>query len=80
MHFLKYTESYAEEMPQQAPYLQQDLSKNVGHFVLMHLGEVDINAKKPHATITHCYTKKRVFSPARARQFYSLRSMISGRR
>ncbi|CAN0319415.1 unnamed protein product, partial [Phaeothamnion confervicola] len=79
-HFLKYTESYAEEMPQQAPYLQQDLSKNVGHFVLMHLGEVDINAKKPHATITHCYTKKRVFSPARARQFYSLRSMISGRR
>ena len=79
-HFLKYTESYAEEMPQQAPYLQQDLSKNVGHFVLMHLGEVDINAKKPHATITHCYPKKRVFSPARARQFYSLRSMISGRR
>jgi len=79
-HFLKYTESYAEEMPQQAPYLKQDLSKNVGHFVLMHLGEVDINAKKPHATITHCYTKKRVFSSARARQFYSLRSMISGRR
>ena len=44
-HFLKYSETYATEMAQQAPYLQQDLGKNVGTFVLMHLGETDINAK-----------------------------------
>ncbi len=79
-HYLKYSESYATEMPQQAPYIQQDFSDNVGHFVMLHLGESDINAKKPHATITHCYVKKRDFSSARAKQFYSLRNMISGRR
>ena len=79
-HFLKYTESYAEEQPQQAPYLTQDWNKSIGHQVLMHLGETDINAKKPHATMTHCYTNKRLFSAARARQYYSLRNMISGRR
>ena len=79
-HFLKYSESYAEEAPQQAPYIEQDFSKNLGHHVFLHLGESDINAKKPHATMTHCYVRKRVFSPARARQFYSLRNMISGRR
>ncbi len=79
-HFLKYSESYADEMPQQAPYLKQDLAKNVGHQVFLHLGETDINAKKPHATITHCFVKKRIFSPARAQQFFSLRNMISGRR
>lgn len=79
-HFLKYSESYAHETPQQAPYIEQDFAKNVGHNVFLHLGESDINAKKPHATITHCYVTKRVFSPARARQFYSLRNMISGRR
>ena len=79
-HFMKYSESYATELPQQAPYLKQDLSKNVGHFAFLHVGETDINAKKPHATITHCFTKKRVFSAARAQQFYSLRNMISGRR
>lgn len=79
-HFLKYSESYADEPAQQAPYMPQDLEKNVGHFALMHIGETDINAKKPHATITHCYTKKRMFSAARAQQFYSLRNMISGRR
>ena len=79
-HYLKYSESYAEEEPMQAPYVQQDYSKNLRHNVFLHLGETDINAKKPHATMTHCYVKKRVFSPARARQFYSLRNMISGRR
>ena len=79
-HYLKYSESYATEQPQQAPYVKQDFSDNVGHFVFLHLGETDINAKKPHATLTHCYVKKRDFSPARAQQFYSLRNMISGRR
>ena len=79
-HFMKYTESYASEKPQQAPYMKLDNDKNLGQFVLMHLGETDINAKKPHATMTHCYTNKRVFSSARAQQYYSLRNMISGRR
>lgn len=79
-HYLKYSESYATEMTQQAPYVKQDFSENVGHFVFLHLGETDINAKKPHATLTHCYVKKREFSSARAQQFYSLRNMISGRR
>ena len=79
-HYLKYSESYATEMPQQAPYVKQDVSDNIGHFVMLHLGESDINAKKPHATITHCYVRKRDFTSARAKQFYSLRNMISGRR
>jgi hypothetical protein len=79
-HFLKYSESYAEEMPMQAPYVKQDFSENIGHQVFLHLGETDINAKKPHATMTHCYVKKREFTAARARQYYSLRNMISGRR
>ncbi len=48
-HFLKYSESYAHETPQQAPYIEQDFAKNVGHNVFLHLGESDINAKKPHA-------------------------------
>ena len=79
-HYLKYSESYKEELPRQAPYIEQDYTQNIGHNVFLHLGESDINAKKPHATVTHCYVKKRMFSPARARQFYSLRNMISGRR
>jgi hypothetical protein len=79
-HYLKYSESYAEEMPQQAPYLKQDFSENIGHHVFLHLGESDINAKKPHATVTHCYVKKLEFAEGRAKQFYSLRNMISGRR
>ena len=79
-HYLKYSESYALETPQQAPFVEQDYSKNVGSFVFLHLGESDINAKKPHGTVTHCYTRKRDFSSARARQFYSLRNMVSGRR
>ena len=79
-HYLKYSESYATETPQQAPYMEQDFSKNVGHQVFLHLGETDINAKKPHATITHCYVTKLEFASKRARQFYSLRNMVSGRR
>lgn len=79
-HYLKYSESYATETPQQAPYIKQDYSKSIGHHVFLHLGETDINAKKPHATITHCYTNKREFSASRARQLFSLRNMVSGRR
>ena len=79
-HFLKYSESYATETPQQAPYLEQNLANNVGNHVLIHLGETDINAKKPHATYSHCYVMMKDFSPSRAKQFYSLRNMVSGRR
>ena len=79
-HFLKYSEDYETEPPEQAPYIKQDFSKSVGHQVFLHLGQVDINAKKPHATMTHCYTNKREFESAKAKQFYSLRNMISGRR
>ena len=79
-HFLKYSEEYGTEPPEQAPYVKQDYSKSVGHQVFLHLGETDINAKKPHATMTHCYTNKRELTAARAKQFFSLRNMISGRR
>lgn len=79
-HFLKYSESYTHETPQQAPYVKQNFDNNIGHHVLIHLGETDINAKKPHATYTHCYVMMREFSPGRAKQFYSLRNMVSGRR
>ncbi len=79
-HFLKYSEDYDTEPPEQAPYIKQDFSKSVGHQVFIHLGESDINAKKPHATMTHCYTNKREFTSARAKQFFSLRNMVSGRR
>ena len=79
-HFLKYSESYAHETAMQAPYLTQDFSNNVGHHVFIHVGETDINAKKPHATYSHCYVMKRLFSAGRAKQFYSLRNMVSGRR
>ncbi len=79
-HYLKYSESYADEPAQNAPYVEHDMSENVGHFVFLHLGETDINAKKPHATTTHCYVHKRDFEAAHARQFYSLRNMVSGRR
>ena len=79
-HFLKYSEDYADEPPAQAPYIQQDFTKSVGHKVFLHLGESDINAKKPHATMTHCFTNKREFTSARAKQFFSLRNMVSGRR
>ena len=79
-HFLKYSESYAEEPAMSAPFMKQDMSDNVGHYVFIHVGETDINAKKPHATYSHCYVTKRTFSPGRAKQFYSLRNMVSGRR
>jgi hypothetical protein len=79
-HFTKYSESYVKEPPTQSPYVKQDFSKSVGHQTFLHLGQVDINAKKPHATITHCHVNKKEFSTARAKQFYSLRNMVSGRR
>jgi hypothetical protein len=79
-HFLKYSEDYDKEPPAQAPYFKQDFSETLGHKVFMHLGQTDINAKKPHATMTHCFTNKKEFTAARAKQFYSLRNMISGRR
>jgi len=79
-HFLKYSESYASETPQQAPYLEQAFSNNVGHNVFLHLGEADINAQKPHATFFHCYVMLKDFSSGRAKQFYSVRNMVNGRR
>jgi hypothetical protein len=79
-HFLKYSESYAHETPQQAPYLEQDFSNNIGRNVFIHLGETDINAQKPHATFSHCYVMMKDLSAGRAKQFYSVRNMVSGRR
>jgi len=79
-HFLKYSESYATETPTQAPYLEQDFSNNVGRNVFLHLGETDINAQKPHATFSHCYVMLKDLSPGRAKQFYSVRNMVSGKR
>ena len=79
-HFLKYSESYAHEDAMQSPYMQLDYSNNVGHKVFIHLGETDINAKKPHATFSHCYVMMKDFTPGRAKQFYSVRNMVSGRR
>jgi hypothetical protein len=52
----------------------------VGHHVFLHVGETDIDAVKPHATITHCFVAKKDFTAARAKQFFSLRNMVSGRR
>jgi hypothetical protein len=79
-HFLKYSESYAEETTTQAPYMELDFSNNIGHNVFIHLGETDINAQKPHATFSHCYVMKKNLSAGRAKQFYSVRNMVSGRR
>ena len=79
-HFLKYSESFAHETVAQAPYMKLDFANNVGQRVFYHLGETDINPKKPHATFSHCYVMTRHFSPGRAKQFYSVRNMVSGRR
>jgi hypothetical protein len=79
-HFLKYSEDYDTEPPMQAPFINQDYSKSVGHQVFLHLGSTDINANKPHATTAHCYTNKKEMTAARAKQFFSLRNMVSGRR
>ena len=79
-HFLKYSEDYITEPPTQSPFVKQDFSKSVGHKVFLHMGQTDINAKKPHASITHCHVNKKEFSTARAKQFFSLRNMVSGRR
>jgi hypothetical protein len=79
-HFLKYSESYTKETPMQAPYLEQDFSNNIGRNVFIHLGESDINAQKPHATFSHCYVMMKDLTSGRAKQFYSVRNMVSGRR
>lgn len=79
-HFLKYSESYKEHPPRQAPFLKQDFSKNLENFVFLHVGETDINVQKGHATVTHCYVERTKFSPGRAKQYFSLRNMVSGRR
>ena len=70
----------AAELSPALAALLGELDPHLVDIPYLHLGENDINAKKPHATITHCFVKKRVFSEARAQQFYSLRNMISGRR
>ncbi|MBI2963920.1 MAG: DUF1329 domain-containing protein [Deltaproteobacteria bacterium] len=79
-HFLKYSESYGVEPPRQPPFMKLDYASNLGEQVFLHLGETDINVRKPHATVTHCYAKRTAFSPGRAKQFFSLRNMVSGRR
>ena len=79
-HFRKYTEDYTEEPATPAPHLKLDFSDNHGHRVFLHIGETDINAKKPHATFMHCYAVKKKYSPGRAKQAFSLRIMASGRR
>lgn len=78
--FLKYSESYGAEEAKQAPYVQNDYSKNLGENVFLHVGNNVINAQKPHATYTHCYVVRKEFTSGRAKQFYSVRNMVSGRR
>jgi hypothetical protein len=79
-HFLKYSESYATEEARQAPYMKVDYSQNAGKNVFLHVGETDINVQKPHATFFHCYVVYKDFTSGGAKQFYSLRNMVSGRR
>ena len=78
--FLKYSESYAAEEAKQAPYVQVDYSRNLGEHVFLHVGNNVINVQKPHATFTHCYVVRQEVSSGRAKQFYSVRNMVSGRR
>jgi hypothetical protein len=78
--FLKYSESYATEEAMQAPYVKVDYARNAGAHVFLHVGNTVLNVQKPHATFTHCYVVRREFSPGRAKQFYSVRNMVSGRR
>jgi hypothetical protein len=79
-HFLKYSESYAQEEPTQPPYVRVDYRRNRGRYVFLHIGQTVIDVQKPHATFTHCYPVYKEFSAGRAKQFYSLRNMLSGRR
>jgi hypothetical protein len=78
--FLKYSESYAKEEAMQAPFVKVDYERNLGENVFLHVGNNVINAQKPHATFTHCYVVRKEFTPGRAKQFYSVRNMVSGRR
>jgi hypothetical protein len=79
-HFLKYSESYATEAGLQPPYVKLDYSENVGHNLMTHIGNAAINVQKPHGTFAHCYVVHKELSPGRAKQFYSVRNMVSGRR
>ena len=79
-HFLKYSESYDEDEVMQAPFIKLDYSNNLNHNVFIHLGETDINPKKPHATFSHCYVMLKDMTAGRAKQYFSLRNMVSGRR
>jgi hypothetical protein len=78
--FLKYSESYANEPAEQAPFVQVDYSQNLGQHVFLHVGNTVINAQKPHATFIHCYVVRKALSSGLAKQFYSLRNMVSGKR
>jgi Protein of unknown function (DUF1329) len=78
--FLKYSESYAKEKAMQAPFIKVDYERNLGENVFLHVGNNVINAQKPHATYTHCYVVRKEFTSGRAKQFYSVRNMVSGRR
>jgi len=78
--FLKYSESYATEEAKQAPYVKVDYARNVGENVILHVGNNVINVQKPHGTFTHCYVVRKEVSSSRAKQFYSVRNMVSGRR
>ena len=78
--FLKYSESYGKEEGLQPPYVQVDYQRNLGENVFLHVGNNVINAQKPHATYTHCYVVRKEFSAGRAKQFYSVRNMVSGKR
>ena len=78
--FLKYSESYAAEEAKQAPYVKVDYARNVGKNVILHVGNNVINVQKPHGTFTHCYVVRKEFTAGRAKQFYSVRNMVSGRR
>ena len=78
--FLKYSESYAKEEAKQAPFVKVDYERNLGEHVFLHVGNNVINAQKPHATYTHCYVVRKELSSGRAKQFYSVRNMVSGRR
>jgi hypothetical protein len=48
--------------------------------VELHVGNTVINAQKPHATYIHCYVVRKGLSSGLAKQFYSLRNMVSGKR
>ncbi len=78
--FRKYSETFSQEQLDQPPYMALDYTKNLGKNVLIHVGETDVNVQKPHATVTHAWVMHKDFTSGRAKQFYSVRNMVSGRR